>query len=441
LAAYHPEPNRADSDGPSTLSPLAVALISLLVSSAVLNYVDRLTTSALAPTLKAEFSLTDTEWGWVNSAFALAYIFSSLVGGRWIDRIGVRKGLLVSSLIWSLAAAGHAFAKGFWSLCFWRMLLALGEGPGIPCMLKGMRRLMPPRLRDMGTGLIFAGGAAGALIAPLGVIPIATRYGWQAGFLTTGSFGLLWMPLWYLLAFRRSVNLGPEAVQLKAGSDRPTQPIQWRSLALWATLLAVFFTVAPTVYANSFLSVHLNKTFHLSQEAVGRVMWQPFLAVDIGQLFGGFAAMYLLKLGWTYLSARRLVMCFGFIGAAVVLGMNYQTDVQAALHWLNISRFCYQAAYTVLMAYGIESVAEGQTASMAGLMNATFSACNFVFSPIIGKLSDCYGYNAVIILIAVTPLVGLACWLVLSRLQPTQAPPQQPVSTAKTGDVQNIRAR
>ena len=354
-----------------------------------------------------------------------------------IDRIGVRKGLLISALIWSLAAAGHAFATDFKSLCFWRMLLALGEGPGIPCALKGMRRLMPPRLRDMGTGLIFAGGAAGALIAPLGVIPIATHYGWQAGFLTTGALGLLWIPVWYLLAFRRSVNLGPEPVALKAGSDQATQPIQWNSMALWATLLAVFFTVAPTVYLNSFLSVHLNRNFGLSQEAVGRVMWQPFLAIDIGQLFGGFAAMFLLRRGWNYLGARRLVMCFGFIGAAVVLGMNYEVHVQSALNWLNISRFCYQSAYTVLMAYGIESVAEGQTASMAGLMNATFSACNFVFSPIIGHLSDHYGYHAVIVLISITPLIGLACWLILSRLQPLAAAPAIKVSGSNGEAVKN----
>ncbi len=340
MAGFHPDTAESGSEGASSLTPITVALIGMLVMSAVLNYVDRLTTSALAPTLKAEFSLNDTQWGWVNSAFALAYIFSSVFGGAWIDRVGVRKGLMISSLIWSLAAMGHAFATGFKSLCFWRMLLALGEGPGIPCMLKGMRRLMPPRMRDTGTGLIFAGGAAGALIAPLCVIPIATHFhSWQAAFLTTGGMGMLWLPIWIALAFRSNVPLGPAEIKLTAGNDTAPQPLRWSSLALWATLAAVFFTVAPTVYANNFLSLHLTKSFGLTQEVVGHYMWQPFLAVDIGQLIGGFAATFLLTRGFTYLNARRLVMSIGFIGATLILGMAHEKEVQAALNWLIASRF------------------------------------------------------------------------------------------------------
>jgi len=416
VAGISIEKDDSPGDSPSRLSALAASLVGMLILAAVLNYIDRLTTSALAPTLKEEFTLKATEWGWVNSSFALAYIVGSLLGGMWIDRVGVRKGMVASIVLWSLAAMGHAFATGFWSLCFWRMLLALGEGPGIPCMLKGMRRLMPPAQRDMGTGLIFAGGAAGALLAPLCVIPIANLYGWQAGFLVTGGAGLIWAPIWWLLSAKPSLRLGNEAVKLTASSDTPPKPLEWQSLTLWATLLAIFFTVPPTVYANAFLPLHLNTDFGQTQEQMAKYLWQPFLAVDIGQLVGGFAAAWLIKRHWSYLSARRIVMCCGFIGATCILGMNFETDVQRALNWLNASRFCYQAAYTVLLAYGVESVAENQTAFMAGLMNATFSACNFVFSPIIGYLADHHGYRSVILMIGLVPLLGLVCWIVLSRI-------------------------
>src|SRR5690242_16011925 len=103
------------------LSPLQAPLVLLVAMAALLHYVDRQATSAISPTLTGHFHLTDWEWGWVNSAFSLVYIVTSCFGGAWIDRVGVRKGLLISIAVWSVAAAGHALATGFWSLCFWRM--------------------------------------------------------------------------------------------------------------------------------------------------------------------------------------------------------------------------------------------------------------------------------------------------------------------------------
>ena len=79
---------------------------------------------------------------------------------------------------------------------------------------------------------------------------------------------------------------------------------------------------------------------------------------------------------------------------------------------INLSRFCFQIGYTAaLVAYGLESVAEGQTALMAGLMNAAFSVCNLVFNQVIGGMADHdHGFNRVIVDdMSLTPLIGLGC--------------------------------
>src|SRR5689334_18397639 len=138
------------------MSRRAVALVGLLMLATALGYIDRLAVVAISPTLIKEFQLTDEMWGWTNSAFALVYIFGSILGGIWIDRVGVRKGLALSFAFWSLAAASHALAFDFWSLCACRMLLAMGEAPGFAGLLKGVRCLMPLHLRDTGNGLISA---------------------------------------------------------------------------------------------------------------------------------------------------------------------------------------------------------------------------------------------------------------------------------------------
>ena len=74
-------------------------------------------------------------------------------------------------------------------------------------------------------------------------------------------------------------------------------------------------------------------------------------------------------------------------------------------------------AYTVLITYGMEAVAEEQTALMNGLLNATFGVSNLIFSPLCGGMADHYGgYQEVIWLVGIFPVIGLAVWLVLSRL-------------------------
>ena len=64
----------------------------------------------------------------------------------------------------------------------------------------------------------------------------------------------------------------------------------------------------------------------------------------------------------------------------------------------------------------------GHAGAMSGLMNATFSVCNFIFAPLIGRMVDVTGnYNAVLVMIAAFPILGFACWVWISRLAQRQA--------------------
>jgi ACS family hexuronate transporter-like MFS transporter len=401
---------------PSPLTGVAIALVALLVLAAVLNYLDRQALSIVAPDLKREFHLNDERFGWVNSSFSLVYMVSTILGGIWVDRVGVRKGLLTCVVLWSAAAAGHALATGFWSLCFWRAMLAVGEGPASSSLLKGIRRLMPPHLRDTGTALMGGGTALGALLAPVTIVPMAlAMQSWRAAFMVTAAFSLLWLPFWTALSARPGVKLGAEEVRLHDSADEKPQRLEWGSCALWATLVCIFCTVPSTVFTNNFISIYLDKTYHLPLSQIKNLVWQPFLFTDIGQLTGGIVVGVLVRFGWRYLSARRLVIVAGFLGSLLLLKMNGASTPQAAMWWFNFSRLFFTAAYIIVMAHGIETVAEGQTALMNGLMNGTFSACNVIFNPLIGRMADHLGsYQAVIVLVSIVPLFGLVAWLILS---------------------------
>jgi MFS family permease len=296
-------------------------------------------------------------------------------------------------------------------------MLAVGEGPGGTCLFKGIRHTLPARLQDTGIGLVGAGTLLGALLAPIIVAPLADKLGWQAAFIVTACLGFIWVPLW-IAATRSDVGKALDPKPVAAGTKAPPSPgLNFRSTGIWATMVAIFFTIPPTVFTLSFLALYLSDTYGLPVKSLATLQWQPFLAMDLGQLAAAAVLPNLMRAGMSNFSARRLVIIFGFGGAALMLLVTTAPSLGMAMTWLNISRFLFQFAYVALQAYGLSCVLPEQAGRMTGLMNACFGACNFVFNPLIGKIADFYNkdYRVVLIMVSLSPLIGLVSWLILSH--------------------------
>jgi ACS family hexuronate transporter-like MFS transporter len=398
-----------------------MALMALLIFSALLNYVDRQAVSVVGPLIKADFKISNETYGAISSVFSLCYIFTSALGGMWIDRVGIRRGLFLSTIVWTVAAAAHGLATGFLSLCAFRILLAVGEGPGGASLLKGVRRALPPRFQDTGVSLVGAGTLLGAVLAPLIIGPMADRIGWRAAFVVTAALGLIWLPLWWVVSARPKANM--EAEEERSVAARPRQRLDFTSPALWATAVCIFFSIAPSVFTFNFLPIFLSETYGKSVTEISKLTPWTYLAMDVGQILGGYALYVLLARGFSPLASRRIVMTLGFLGALTMLMMVQAPDLNAALLWLNLSRFSFQFAYSALLAYGISAVPESQGGAMNGFMNAIFGLCTFVFSLLIGRVADKLGFHAVLIMVGVMPLVALVGWWVLSSMAERRASP------------------
>src|SRR5215203_4363814 len=84
---------------------------ALLFFATTINYIDRQVLGILAPTLQHDIGWTETQYGDIVSWFSLAYGIGFLGMGRFLDKIGVRKGFAFAIVAWSLAAMSHAFAR------------------------------------------------------------------------------------------------------------------------------------------------------------------------------------------------------------------------------------------------------------------------------------------------------------------------------------------
>src|SRR6266700_4700006 len=98
----------------------------LLFASTVINYIDRQTLSLLAPYLKIEYHWTNSDYANLAIAFRVAYSIGQSALGRLMDRVGTRRGLTVTVILYSVVSMLTSFARGFYSFVTFRFLLGAG---------------------------------------------------------------------------------------------------------------------------------------------------------------------------------------------------------------------------------------------------------------------------------------------------------------------------
>src|SRR3954465_977127 len=94
------------------VSGLRLWIIGLIFLATLINYIDRLTISVLAPVITRDLGLTNTQFGGVLTLFLLAYTISQGLSGKLYDRIGTKRGFICSIIVWSFAGMAHAFSRG-----------------------------------------------------------------------------------------------------------------------------------------------------------------------------------------------------------------------------------------------------------------------------------------------------------------------------------------
>jgi MFS transporter, ACS family, aldohexuronate transporter len=175
----------------STIRGLRWWIISLVFLATLINYIDRLTISILAPVICSDLHLSNLDYAGVNTWFLLSYSVGQTFFGKIHDRFGTRRGYALAMAIWSLAEAAHARARSIFSLSAFRLALGVGESGQWPAATKTAAEWFPVQERAFGMGIINTGAALGPVVAAPLVVWLQLRYGWQMTFVATGSLGLI----------------------------------------------------------------------------------------------------------------------------------------------------------------------------------------------------------------------------------------------------------
>jgi len=210
-------------------------ICSLLFFATTVNYLDRQVLSLTYKDFIAPvFGWSDNDYGTITAVFSIIYALCNLFAGKFIDRLGTRKGYLWAIFIWSLGACLHAGcgvgtsalkAVGFvgmmgvttsvWLFLACRAVLALGEAGNFPAAIKVTAEYFPKKDRAFATSIFNAGSSVGALAAPLSIPLIAKYYGWEVSFIVIGGLGFVWMGFWMWLYRKPGENPRVNAAELE----------------------------------------------------------------------------------------------------------------------------------------------------------------------------------------------------------------------------------
>ena len=162
-----------------------MALVGTLTMT--VSFVDRSTLGVLAPSVTSALRISEAGYGWLVSAFSMAYLISTPLAGVFIERVGARKGLVVAVLIWSAVALAHGLASSFAMLFVLRLALGVAEGPSFPGASQTVYRALAPRDRPRGYGALYTGSSIGMALAPLIASRSCGAMGMACGFLHDGA--------------------------------------------------------------------------------------------------------------------------------------------------------------------------------------------------------------------------------------------------------------
>jgi len=398
-------------------------MIGMAFLATVLNYVHRLSFSYLSASGSLRHMVTDEAFGYIATAFFVAYMISNALSGFVIDRLGTRIGYSLYMACWTTAALLHALAVSPFQFGVFRFLLGVGEAGNWPAAIKLTNEWFSPEERSTATGIFNSGGAMGAIIAPPLIAWLGTSYGWQATFVFIGLLGYAWLAVFWFLYYTPG-KAGERLTGRVIETGRIIPPGRLLRTRFVGWLFVSKFFMDPIWYFITFwIGRYLVDVHGWGLVKIGSFSLIPFIAADLGNILGGLFTQHMIRSGKAISRARKITATISGLMLAVSLlsGPLLIHSGASALGVLAIAGFGHAAYNSNTMAFPADVVPPYATASVWGIVSVGAGLGGALFQSLSGvavhRISQHYGYasayNTVFVGYGIIALVGLAIVLFL----------------------------
>ena len=402
-----------------------IAILLCLITT--VNYVDRQAFSIVIPVIADEFALSNTDIGFIFSAFLFAYAIGQVIVGPIIDRLGTKRAFSLAVIAWSIAGMLCAAGRGFWSFLSFRSLLGVAEATNFPAALKSVAEWFPKADRSLAVGIVTIGPGLGAMISPplLGFL-IAT-FGWRWAFIVPGLAGFAWLWVWRVfyhspgshpaISAEEKALIVTDQTPVDAGAH--SQPWYgfiryFRYRQVWGLMLSRFFSDGAFYFYISWLPLYLSQARGFDIKQIAIFAWIPFLAADLGALTGGWLGRRFIIAGMSLDRSRKILIWAGALLVPMTLPAVTVDSPYLAIGLIGIAMFAIQLKAVNLFALPADMFPSRDVATIWGFFGAVGSFGGMLFNGAVGWVTDEYSYGPVFVAVGVTQLISAAVimWLV-----------------------------
>ena len=406
-------------------------IIGLIFIATVINYIDRTAFALLWPQMGEDLGMDNSDYALMLNVFMVTYAASKFLSGRLYDKIGTRIGFIASIVVWSVAAAFHAVARGVISLSIVRGLLGLGEAGLWPGAVKSNGEWFPVKQRALAQGIFNSGASIGNVIAPVIIVYLYAQFGWKSTYIILGVIGLLWVIPWYVVNKAKPEDhpwITPEERKLilddrienNIGEDKDVKSLSIQKILSykqpWGVLLCRFFIEPIWWFFAGWMPIYLNSKFNLSIEEIGNTMWISYLMAAAGGILGGLFTEAIIKR--TSVDTGRkasivlgsLLIIVGFVGIILFVNdSNYMTFIYLA----GIALFGFQFAIGNIQTLSSDLFRGPSVGTLAGLAGTVAAFSPIIMNWFIGKITAGGSYTPAFIAITVSVVLAVIAIFVL----------------------------
>src|SRR5690349_19651048 len=400
-------------------------LIALLMIGSIINYLTRSTLGVAAPTILRDLHITAQQYSWIVGTFQGAIMLQPICG-YVLDVVGLRAGFAMFAIAWSIVSMAHGLARSWPALAALRGMLGFAEGCANPAGMKATAEWFPARERGLAGGLFNIGASVGSMLAPPLVVWAILTYNWQAAFVMTGIIGLAWVALWLafydspdrhprLSAAERDYIVSGQEQHLQGDGTRPSIGRILRQRDFWGIALPRFLADPTWGTLTFWMPLYLAQTRGWDLKQIALFAWLPFLAADIGCIFGGTFSLWMQKY-WriSLINARRASFT---LGAVMMLGVGFVGFVQspyAAIALLSLAGFAHQTLSVTVITMSSDLFKKNEVATVAGMAGTFGNAGLLIFSLLIGALVLKIGYEPFFVCLGLLDVIGaVILWTVV----------------------------
>jgi ACS family hexuronate transporter-like MFS transporter len=306
--------------------------------------------------------------------------------------------------------------------------------------MKAVSLWFPARERGFAGGIYNIGASFGSMLAPPLVVWAILMWSWQSAFVITGVLGLVWVVLWLLFydapekhkrlsdKERALIAEGQEG-HLKSDGAKPKIGQILRERNFWGIAIPRFLA-DPTWGTLAFwVPLYLSQARGFDLKEIAMFAWLPFLAADLGCMFGPAFVLFLQKRGITLVNARRGAFTLGAIMMTGIAFAGLVADPYLAIALISLAGFAHQTLSVTVITMASDLFRQNAVATVAGMAGTCGNLGLLIFNLLIGGLVATIGYAPFFIALGFMDLVGaFVLWTLVKS--PDEAPPVETVAVA-----------